>query len=34
MPLGELDAAAVDADVVAGRIGLRAELAHGRAVDA
>ena len=32
--LGDLDAAAVDADVIARRIGLRAELADGRAVDA
>ena len=28
MPLGDLDAPAVDADVVARRIGLGAELAH------
>ena len=30
MPLGQLDAPAVDADVVARRIGFRSELADGR----
>src|SRR5262249_25561918 len=32
--LGDLDAPAVDADVVAGRVGLRAQLANRFAVDA